>query len=124
MTVDVAEVVAPEPDADGRRRVGQLGGEDVTVGDRRGPDRHVLFPPDELTKPDPGLSLDLEGVVLPGQEVLDGALPLRRVELSAVVRNERLTFLRGQSELDDEAGDDSVGLQPRYFPPEIIKYFD
>ena len=119
LPVDITEVVPAEPDADGRGRVAQLGREHVSVGHRRGPDGHVLLPAHLLPESDPGLGLNLEGVVLAREQVLDGALALGGIELAAVDRDERLALVGRQAELDDEPGDDAVGLQARNLPPEV-----
>ncbi len=46
-----------------------------------------------LSVSDPGFRLNLEGVVLARNQIFDGALSFRGVELSRVVRNEGLTLL-------------------------------
>ena len=69
-----------------------------------------------LSVSDPCLGLNLESVILARNQVFDGALPFRGVELAAVVRNEGLALLGRKSELNDETGDHAVRFQSRNFP--------
>jgi len=69
-----------------------------------------------LSVSDSSFRLNLEGVVLARNQIFDGALSFRGVELSRVVRNEGLTFLGRKSELDDEPGDHSVRFKSRNLP--------
>ncbi len=93
LSVDVAKVVPAIPDADGGGRVAQLGREDVTVWNRRSPDGHVLLPTYKLTVANPGLGLNLEGVVLARSKILDCSLTLRGIELTTIFRDKGLTLL-------------------------------
>ena len=59
-------------------------------GHRRGEDWHLLLLAQRRAVADLGLGLDLEGVLLAGGEVADGALVLVRVEVLGVLGDEGL----------------------------------
>ena len=73
-------------------------------GHRGGEDWHLL--PFDL-----GLGLDLEGVLLAGREVADGALVLVRVKVLGVLGDEGLGGHGLGPPLDGVARDDAVGQQ-------------
>ena len=80
-------------------------------GHRRGEDWHLLFLAQRRTVADLGLGLDLEGVLLAGGEVADGALVLVRVEVLGVLGDEGLGGHGLGPPLDGVARDDAVGQQ-------------
>ncbi len=93
LSIVVAEVVPAIPDANGRGGMAQLGREDFTGRNWRGPDRHVLVITHKLTVSNPCLGLDLEWVILARSQTLDCSLTFWGIEITTFFRDECLTFL-------------------------------